>query len=79
MPVSLRIPSEKEAMIRKAAGKAGKTKTAFILEAIDERLGLVKNREKLVRELAGWMTHEEADELRASLRVFREIHEGDWE
>jgi hypothetical protein len=79
MPVSLRIHSGKEAMIRKAAGKAGKTKTAFILEAIDEKLGLVKNREKMVRELAGWMTHEEADELRASHRVFSEVHEGDWE
>ncbi len=79
MPVSLRIPSEKEAIIRKVAGRAGKSKTAFILEAIDEKLGLLKNREKLVRELAGWMTREEADELRASLRVFNEIHEGDWE
>ena len=79
MPVSLRIPSEKEAIIRKVAGRAGQSKTAFILEAIDEKLGLLKNREKLVRELAGWMTREEADELRASLRVFNEIHEGDWE
>lgn len=79
MPVSLRIPPEKEEKIRKAAAKAGKTKTGFILEAVDEKLGLTKNREQTVRELAGWMTHEEADELRASLRVFNQIHEEDWD
>jgi hypothetical protein len=79
MPVSLRIPPAKEEMIRKAAAKSGKSKTAFILEAIDEKLGIVKNREQTIRELAGWMSHEEAEELRSSLKVFEEIHEGDWE
>lgn len=79
MPISLRIPPEKEEMIRERAAKAGKSKTAFILEAIDEKLGLVKNREQTVRELAGWMSHEEAEELRASLDVFSEINEGDWD
>lgn len=78
MPISLRIPPEKEEMIREMAAKAGKSKTAFILEAIDEKLGLVKSRQQTVRELAGWMSHEEAEELRASLDVFSEIHEGDW-
>lgn len=79
MPVSLRIPPEKEAAIRKAAAKAGKSKTAYILEAIDEKLGLVKNRERTIRELAGWLTHDQARELRDSLKAFGEIHEGDWE
>ncbi|MCU0573696.1 MAG: DUF1778 domain-containing protein [Syntrophobacteraceae bacterium] len=79
MPVSLRIPPEKDEMIRKAAARAGKSKSAFILEAIDEKLGLIKNRGQLVRELAGWMTHAEADELKRSLKVFEEIHEGDWD
>jgi uncharacterized protein (DUF1778 family) len=79
MPISLRISPEKEEMIREAAARAGKSKTAFILEAIDEKLGLVKDREQTIRELAGWMTHEEAEELRASLKVFDVIHEGDWE
>ena len=79
MPISLRIPSEKEEMIRQMAAKEGKSKTAFILEAIDEKLGVVKNREQTIRELAGWMSHEEAEELRASLDVFSEINEGDWE
>ncbi len=49
-----------------------------ILEAIDEKLGLVKNRGQTIRELAGWMSHEEAEELRQSLKVFDAIHEGDW-
>ena len=79
MPLSLRIPPEKEKMINRAAAKAGKTKSAFILEAVDEKLGLVKDREQTVRELAGWLSTEEAKELRESLRVFNHIHEGDWD
>ena len=57
MPLSLRIPPKKEELIKKTALKAGKTKSAFILEAVDEKLGLVKNREKTIRELAGWLSH----------------------
>lgn len=78
MPVSLRIPPKKEEMIRRAAKKEGKTKTAFILDAIDEKLGLAANREQLVRKAAGWLTPEDASELRQNLQVFEEIHEGDW-
>lgn len=78
MPVSLRVPPEKVEMIRRAAAKAGVSNTAFILEAIDEKLGVVKNRERTIRELAGWMSREEAEELRQALKVFEEIHEGDW-
>ncbi len=78
MPVSLRVSPDKEEMIKKAAARAGMSKTAYILKAIDEKLGLVKNREQTIRELAGWMSHEEAEELRRSLKVFDEIHEGDW-
>lgn len=78
MPVSLRIPPKKEEMIRRAAKKEGKTKTAFILDAIDEKLGLAANREQLVRKAAGWLTSEDASELRQNLQVFEEIQEGDW-
>ena len=78
MPLSLRIPPEKEQMIKIASQKAGKTKSAFIVEAIDEKLGLVKNRKQTIRQLAGWLTPEEAEELRASLDVFNQINEGDW-
>ena len=78
MPLSLRIPPQKEEMIKRASKKAGKTKFAFIVEAIDEKLGIVKNREKKIRQLAGWLTHEEAEELRTSLNAFDQINEGDW-
>ena len=79
MPISLRIPPEKDKLIRKAAKKSGTTKTAIILEAVDEKLGLTKSREQTIRELAGWLTHEEAHELRQSVEVFNQINEGDWE
>jgi hypothetical protein len=78
MPLSLRITPEKENMIKMASKRAGKTKSAFIIEAIDEKLGLVKNRKKMIRELAGWLTPEEAKELRTSVEVFNQINEGDW-
>ena len=79
MPLSLRIPPEKEEMIKKASKKAGKTKSAYIIEAIDEKIGVVKDREKILREMAGWMSPEEARELRKSLDVFNRINEGDWD
>jgi len=78
MPVSLRIPSEKNEMLKKAAAKSKKTKTAYILDAIDEKLGLAKNREQVVRELAGWLSHEEAQELRKAVEPFNKVEEGDW-
>jgi uncharacterized protein (DUF1778 family) len=77
MPVSLRIPSGKDEMLRKAAAKSRKTKTAYILEAVDEKLGLVRNREQVVRELAGWLSHEEAQELRKAVECFNGVDEGD--
>jgi hypothetical protein len=79
MPISLRIPPEKEKMIQRFAKKAGTTKTAVILNAVDEKLGLTKTREQSIRELAGWLSQEEANELRETLAVFGQIHEGDWE
>jgi predicted transcriptional regulator len=79
MPISLRIPPEKEKKIEKFAKKAGMTKTAVILSAVDEKLGLTQNREQTIRELAGWLSREEAGELRQATEVFSQIHEGDWE
>ena len=79
MPLSLRIPPEKEEMIEKAALKAGITKSAYILDAVDEKLGIAKDREKMIRELAGWLSHDEAKELRKSLEIFNQVNEGDWD
>ncbi len=78
MPLSLRVPPDKEELIKRAATKAGKTKTAFVLEAVDEKLGITKDREKLIRDLAGWISHDEANELRKSLDVFSKVDEEDW-
>jgi predicted DNA-binding protein len=78
MPLSLRIPPKKEEMITKAAIKAGKTKSAYILDAVDEKLGLVNNREKTIRELAGWLSHDEAEDLRKATDLFNQINDGDW-
>jgi predicted DNA-binding protein len=79
MPISLRIPPEKEKMIKNFAKKTHTTKTAVILEAVDEKLGLTKSREQTIRELAGWLTAEEAHELRESVEIFSQINEGDWD
>ena len=78
MPLSLRMPFEKDEMIKKAAAKSKKTKTAFILEAVDEKMGLVKGREQIVRELSGWLSHEEAKELRKAVEIFDKVEEEDW-
>ena len=78
MPMSLRIPIQKENMIEKAAMKERKTKTAFVIEAIDEKLGLVRNRESALRNFAGWLSSKEAEELRRATAVFENIQEGDW-
>jgi ribosome-binding protein aMBF1 (putative translation factor) len=69
---------KKGKMIRKSIAKDKKTKAAYILNAADEKSGLVKNREQVVRELAGWLSHEEAQELRKAVEVFNKVEEGDW-
>jgi uncharacterized protein (DUF1778 family) len=78
MPMSLRLPTTKVSMIEKAAIKEKKSKTAFVIEAIDEKLGLVKNRESALRDFAGWLSGKEAEELRRATSVFETIQEGDW-
>ena len=79
MPLSLRIPPLQEELLKKQAEKTGRTKTALILDAVDEKLGIKKNRKQLIKDLAGWMSHEEAEELRGSLKTFDQINPGDWE
>jgi uncharacterized protein (DUF1778 family) len=79
MPVSLRIPSEKEQLISKAAKKAGKSKTRFILDAVDEKLQLSQDRERVIRMTAGWLTTEEGSELRKEIEVFEIVSEADWQ
>ena len=79
MPISLRIPPKKEKLINRAAKKEGKTKTAFILDAVDEKLRLVENREQTIRKIAGWISREEASRLSDDLKIFEKIDEADWQ
>lgn len=79
MPLSLRIPRDKERAIKNAASKAGKTKTAFILDTLDEKLGIRKDREQTIRALGGWMSHEEAEALRREVKAFDTVNPGDWD
>lgn len=79
MPISLRIPPKKEELIDRAARKAGQTKTGFILEAVDEKLRLVENREQTIRKTAGWLSAKEASRLSEDLMIFEKIDEADWQ
>jgi hypothetical protein len=79
MPISLRIPPKKEELINRAARKAGKTKTGFILDAVDEKLRLVENREQTIRKTAGWLNPKEASRLSEDMMVFEKIDEADWQ
>jgi uncharacterized protein (DUF1778 family) len=78
MPISLRIPPKKEKLIARAAQKAGRTKTSFILEAVDEKLGSAESRERRIRNAAGWMSPKDATRLSADLKIFEETDEADW-
>ena len=69
---------KKDKMIKKSVAKDKRTKPGSIFEAVDQKLGLVKNREQVVRELAGWLSHEEAQELRKAVETFNKVEEGDW-
>ena len=79
MPISLRIPPKKEDLINRAAKKAGKTKTSFILDAVDEKLQLVEKREQTIRKAAGWLSAKEASQLKDDLKVFERVNEADWQ
>jgi hypothetical protein len=50
--------------------KKHKKKTAYLFNVADKKLALAKEREQVVRELAGWLSHEEAQELRKAVEVF---------
>ena len=79
MAISLRIPPEKEKKIIKYAKENGLTKTALILTAIDEKLGIKKSRAQLLRDFSGWLSAEEASEINKAVDQFNQINPGDWE
>ena len=79
MPISLRLPEYEENLINTLAKETGRSKTAVILEAISEKLGTSKNKKQLIRDLSGWMSHDEAEQLRSNLLDFDQVADGDWE
>ena len=78
MPISLRIPLKTNSRLQALATQKGKTKTALILEALDEKYNLKKSRRELIRESAGWMPPDEGAELREATAVFDNVDDGDW-
>jgi hypothetical protein len=61
-------------MVEEPPTQSGKEKVALISEDIVVKRSLPKSREKIVREMAGWLTHKEAEELRRATRVFSQIN-----
>lgn len=78
MQVSLRVPRETNERLSILAEKTGKTKTALILEALEEKYALKKDRASLIRNLAGWMSKVESDALRNAVSDFDTVHDKDW-
>ena len=79
MQLSLRVPQKTSDRLNALAEKTGKTKTALILEALDEKYALKKNRSQLVRELAGWMPPAECEVLRIAVADFDTVDDRDWQ
>lgn len=79
MHVSLRVPPKTSAFLKSLAEKTGKTKTALIIEALEEKYALKKNRSQLIRQMAGWMTAEECEVLRNAVADFDTVDDKDWQ
>jgi len=79
MQVSLRVPPKTGERLKALAQKTGKTKTALILEALTEKYDPRKDHSQMVRDLAGWMSKDECEELRNSVEHFNTIDDEDWQ
>jgi predicted transcriptional regulator len=78
MPISLRVPPETSARLKSLAKKTGKTQTALIVEALNEKYAPQQSRPQLVRQLAGWMSPAECKALRDALADFDTVDDKDW-
>ena len=67
-------PLKDSEMTVKAPAKSSKGKKALFSADLDLKEGVPHSREKTIRELAGWLTHKEAEELRQATRVFGQIN-----
>lgn len=78
MPITLKIPPETDSILKALARMEGKTKATLILEALKEKYSFKKKRRELIKNSAGWMSPDEAAELRNSVAVFDLVDEKDW-
>jgi hypothetical protein len=67
------------ARLKSLAKRTGKTQTALILEALNEKYGIEKSRSQIVHDLAGWMSPSECNELRQALAHFDAVEDRDWQ
>jgi len=79
MQVSLRVPPNTGDRLNSLAKKTGKTKSALIMEALDEKYHPEKSRSQLIRELSGWMPKSECNELREAVTEFHAVNDEDWQ
>jgi len=79
MQVSLRVPPKTGCRLNALAKKTGKTKSALIMEALDEKYCPEKDRAQIIRELSGWMPKTECSELREAVTEFNTVNEQDWQ
>jgi predicted transcriptional regulator len=75
--ISLRLPPDVVARLEALADKTGKTITALILDALDETYHPKKSRAEIIGELAGWMSSEDAAQLREAVGAVEVVDEGD--
>jgi hypothetical protein len=78
MHISLRVPAKTGDRLKALEAATGKTKTALVLEALQEKYEPQTNRSQLIRDLAGWMSKSECDELRKSAAELDTVDEEDW-
>ena len=78
MQISLRVPPKTGERLKALEAKTGKTKTALILEALQDKYEPRTVRSQLVRDLAGWMSSSECEELRKALAEFNTVDDEDW-
>ena len=78
MQISLRVPSKTGERLKALAAKTGKTKTALILEALQEKYEPRTDRSQRVRDLAGWMSRSECEALRQTTAEFDTVDDEDW-
>jgi len=79
MQVSLRVPPKTGDRLKSLEAKTGKTKTALILEALEEKYELKNDHSQIVRNLSGWMPKAECQALRETVAEFNTINEEDWQ